>query len=234
MQQVGVVVGVGAGEVRQDSGIRVRGLQEGGPRAVGVDHAVLVVRVRDPAERLGPDDEHAPGVAGADEVVGRDHGLQPARAPEGQVEGDRVRVLDAQPVLDARGQGRHGVAAHAAGRDVPEVVGHDDVVQALPVDPLQRGLGRVEAHAGGAHVVVRIAALFDPGDLVQLADDLRVRPFRPLARRVVELVLEKVVVGDPPGRDVASGFGDDRVRHICGCIPVRFQEFPPCFAETVF
>ena len=212
-QEERVVVGVRARQVGQDARVLGRGLHHRRPGPVGVNHAVDVVRVGNPSQGLGPNHQCPPGIPRPDEVVGHDHPLQPARASEGQVEGDGVGVLDSQAVLDPRGDGGHGVAPQAAVPHVPEIVRHDDVVQAFPVEPVQGRFRRLERHVGGAHVVGRVAPLLDAGDLVQFLDDLRVGALHALAVGIEKCLAEKLRIRYAVVRDVITGCRNDRVRH---------------------
>ena len=161
------------------------GLEHRGPGAVGVDHAVPVVGIGDARQGLGADHQRPLRVARLQEVVHLDDGLQPSRAAEGQVVGDARGVGDAERALDPRGQGRHEVGARVAGAHVAEVVGDDQVVEALGIDRAvgQRVARGLDGDVGGDEVVVRVAALADPGDLPEPVDDLRVARGRRTACR---------------------------------------------------
>jgi len=50
---------------------------------------------------------------------------------------------------------------------------------------------------------------------VEFLDDLGIRSIEQLSIGVVKNVLEKMAVGNPVRGDIAAGFRDDRVCHIC-------------------
>ena len=171
-----MIDGVRSRGVGEDADLLVglAGLEDGRAGTVGVDHAVAVVGIRDAGEGLAADDQRARRVARAQEVVGLDHTLDPARAAEGQVVGDALGVGDLEVLLDPRGQAGAEVATSVVGEDVAEVVGDDDVVEALTVDAgvFDRLFRRQKAEIRGDLVVLGKSPLADLGDLLKLADGL--------------------------------------------------------------
>ncbi len=116
-----------------------------------------------------------------------------------------------------------------AGTDVAEIVRHDDPVERLAVDPrrLQRFLCSIGGQIGGDQLVRRVAALANPGDRLELSNDVRVRLVERLLIRAAEVVLEKVVVGDDALGDVTAAADDDRVNHF------RFLPLNPPFFTSL-
>ncbi len=186
-------------------------LEERRARAVRVDHAVAIVGVADPRESIDADDERPPGVARPQVVIGLDHALQPAGAPEDDIVGDRLRIADAELLLHPRGERRHHVGAASGGLHVAEVVGEDDVVEGLRIDlrTVQRVL-RGEVSDVGSHLARRrVPSFTDVRDRFEERDDLLVGLLEALALGIAELVTQETRVGHGVGRHVAAGADDD-------------------------
>ena len=191
--------------------VGLAGLEHGRAGAVGVDHAVTVVGIRDAGQGLAADHQRARRVTRPQKVIGLDHALDPAGTPEGQVVGDALRVLDLQVLFDPCGQAGAEVATAVVGQDVTEVVGEDDVVETLAIDAgvLDRLFRGQIAEIRGDLVVLGKTPLADLGDLLELADGLLV--VSRVDRLVVvheKPVVQELVVAHPLVRDVAAGSGD--------------------------
>ncbi len=214
-QQPSVFQGVGTGGVAQDSHgfLSLLGLQDRRPGSVGVDHAVPIVGIGDPGQGLRAHHQDAMSVPGAEKVVGVDDGLEPAGTAEGKVGSDTGGIANTQRLLDAGRQGGNEVQTEVLNSHVAEVVGHDDVVQGLGIDPgVGQGFpGRLGPQIRRHFVVGGVAPFRDARDLLQLRHHLAIRgriDGLPIVHE--EVVAQEVLVLDDPGRQIATGTDDYR------------------------
>ena len=103
--------------------------------------------------------------------------------------------------------------------DVAEVLSHDNVIQALPVDAFQRLNRRLVGDIGRGQFVLDISPLPDAGDVVELIDDLRIGLFQPHPVRPEKLISKKVGIGNDLGWNAASGGLDYGIKHF---FPISF------------
>ncbi len=214
-----MVESVRAGRVGEDPDLFVglAGFKNGRAGAVGVDHAVAIMGVGDPRQGLAADDQRPPGIARPKIVVGLDHALHPTRAAKRQVVGDALGVGDLEVLFDPRRQARAEIAATVVGEHVAEIVGENDVVEALGVDAgIRDGLfGRERAEVGGHLVVFRPAPFADLGDLLEFADGLLiVSSIDRLAVVHEKSIVDEIFGRDPAFRDVAAGSNDHAAEHL--------------------
>ena len=168
-------------------------LEHGRPRRVGEQHARPAVgEVGDARERLGADAEHAPVLAGLDELGADRQAVDRARARRQHVH--RAGAPATEAVLDdVRGGREDHVRAGRADRDELDVLREQ-------VGPLERLLRGAHGQIGGRLVLVDDAAL---ANAAPLHDPLVVR---------VDHLLEIGVRQDPLGEERADP-GDSRSNH---------------------
>ncbi len=204
-QQVGVIQGVGAGQVGKDATVFFGCFDHRCPGSVGINHAVHIMGIANPGEDFGPDHQDALRIAGLDQGFGHDHSLQPTGAAEGQVKGHRVRVLDFKLVFDPRCNGGHNVGVRLFRLHLSQVLSHDKIIEAFPVHVFQGFFGRKGGDIGGVQVVADPTPFPYTGDFVELGDDLRVGLFEFLSVGAVKFVGQKVRVGNGNRGEVATG-----------------------------
>ena len=175
-QHARVLERVGANGVRNDSAAAAGVLRFENHRAgaVGVDERIAIVRIGDARQRVGADDHRAFDVAGADHRIGVNDALQPAGTSEDEIDRRRVRILDFEMRLHARGEGGNEIGVtHFPGANVAEVVRDDDRVERLAVDAgrVERVARRDRRDVGGDDVVMNVATLADSGDGLELLED---------------------------------------------------------------
>ena len=171
------------------------------------------MRIGNPRQGFGTDHHNFFGISGFNEIIARDHAVQPPRASEGDVIGHRVGILDSEFVLDPRSNGRHHIGGVVFGFNIPEILCDDDVIQALPVDPVERVFGGQISHVGGGQMVFDIAPLTNAGNFLQLVDYIFIclGNFFPVS--VIKLMIKKSFVRYRDGRNVTAGCGYDRSWH---------------------
>ena len=99
-------------------------------------------------------------------------------------------------MFDPRCDGRHHVRSQIAGLYIPEILGHDNVVQALAIHAFKGVFGRHKSDVGGGLFIANISPLADAGNVVQGLDDLRIGFFNECAIRCIKRIPEKMAVGN--------------------------------------
>jgi len=100
-------------------------------------------------------------------------------------------------VLDPRGNRWNEIGFPVVEPHIAEVVGHDDVVEALALisEDCQRILGGKRGNVRGDELVRNVSPLFDSRYFSKLFDQLRVRSIKGFPSFIVESMVRKYSLG---------------------------------------